>query len=163
MFSADALFAFTATAFLLIVVPGPRPRRRLFREGFVVGVTDPKNIVFFTAVLPQFVEESGAPVALQMTVLWAIYVGIALVADSVWGVIAGHGSFLVRAVTATTGTPRRNGRFGDDRSRTARRDQRAPRLASSQKRRPAAHGVCAWVSATVAGNAQPRAVCQLSA
>lgn len=66
-----------------------RPRRRIFREGFVVGVTNPKNIIFFTAVLPQFVDESGAPVALQMTVLGTIYVVIALVSDSVWGFIAG--------------------------------------------------------------------------
>ena len=66
-----------------------RPRRRIFREGFVVGVTNPKNIVFFTAVLPQFVDRSGAPVAVQMIVLGTIYVAIALVSDSIWGIVAG--------------------------------------------------------------------------
>ena len=37
-----------------------RPSRHILREGFVVGVTNPKVIVFFTAVLPQFVEPDGA-------------------------------------------------------------------------------------------------------
>ena len=59
-------------------------------EGFVVGATNPKNIIFFTAVLPQFVNESsGAPVPLQLLVLGSIYVVIALASDSVWGVVAG--------------------------------------------------------------------------
>jgi len=66
-----------------------RPQRRIFREGFVVGVTNPKNIIFFTAVLPQFVDRAGAPVGVQMTILGTIYVGIALVSDSIWGIVAG--------------------------------------------------------------------------
>jgi len=66
-----------------------RPQRRIFREGFVVGVTNPKNIIFFTAVLPQFVDRAGAPVGVQMTILGTIYVAIALVSDSIWGIIAG--------------------------------------------------------------------------
>ena len=66
-----------------------RPRRRIFREGFVVGLTNPKNIIFFTAVVPQFVDRSGAPVAVQITILGTIYVGIAMVSDSVWAIIAG--------------------------------------------------------------------------
>ena len=66
-----------------------RGNRRLLREGFVVGVTNPKAIVFFTAVLPQFVDPDGAPVPLQMVVLGAISGLIALVSDSAWGILAG--------------------------------------------------------------------------
>src|SRR5262245_57662747 len=34
----------------------PKSRRRVAREGFVVGLTNPKAAVIFTAVLPQFVD-----------------------------------------------------------------------------------------------------------
>jgi threonine/homoserine/homoserine lactone efflux protein len=64
-------------------------RRGLALEGFVVGVSNPKWIVFFTAILPQFIDPSGAPVALQMLALGTIAVAIAVVSDSVWGMVAG--------------------------------------------------------------------------
>ena len=64
-------------------------RRSLWREGFLVGISNPKGIVFFTAILPQFVDPAGAPVALQMLGLGAIAVTIAVVSDSVWGLVAG--------------------------------------------------------------------------
>ena len=37
-----------------------RSARHIVREGFVVGITNPKALVFFTAVLPQFVDPDGA-------------------------------------------------------------------------------------------------------
>jgi threonine/homoserine/homoserine lactone efflux protein len=67
----------------------PSRRHSLALEGFVVGVSNPKGIVFFTAILPQFVDPDGAPVALQMLALGAIAVGIAVVTDSSWGMLAG--------------------------------------------------------------------------
>jgi threonine/homoserine/homoserine lactone efflux protein len=66
-----------------------RPPSHILREGFVVGVTNPKLIVFFTAVLPQFVDPDGGPVPLQLLLLGAVFVGLALVLDSCWGVAAG--------------------------------------------------------------------------
>ena len=48
-----------------------RPSRQIFREGFIVGITNPKSIVFFSAVLPQFVDPDGAAVPLQMLLLGA--------------------------------------------------------------------------------------------
>jgi threonine/homoserine/homoserine lactone efflux protein len=64
-------------------------RRNLALQGFVVGISNPKGIVFFTAILPQFVDPAGAPVPLQMLALGAIAVGIAVVSDSAWGMVAG--------------------------------------------------------------------------
>ena len=58
-------------------------------DGFVVGASNPKTIVFFAAILPQFVEHGGAPGALQMAVLGLVFVAVALVSDSVWGLGAG--------------------------------------------------------------------------
>lgn len=66
-----------------------RPTRHLLREGFVVGVTNPKLVVFFTAVLPQFVRADAGPVPVQLLVLGSVFVAIALVLDSVWALAAG--------------------------------------------------------------------------
>jgi threonine/homoserine/homoserine lactone efflux protein len=62
---------------------------RLLAEGFVVGLTNPKTIVFFVAVLPQFVDYSAGFVPLQMLVLGFTAMLIGLVCDSVWALSAG--------------------------------------------------------------------------
>jgi threonine/homoserine/homoserine lactone efflux protein len=58
------------------------------RQGFVVGVSNPKGFVMFAAVLPQFVDRNGGPVPLQMLVLGAVAVVIGLVCDSSWALLA---------------------------------------------------------------------------
>jgi threonine/homoserine/homoserine lactone efflux protein len=58
---------------------------RTLREGFVVGVTNPKTIVFFAAVLPQFVDPAQGHVIGQMLLLGLVFNAIALASDSVWG------------------------------------------------------------------------------
>jgi threonine/homoserine/homoserine lactone efflux protein len=63
--------------------------RRIFREGFFVGATNPKMLILFTAILPQFVNRTGGHPALQLLVLGLMTVVIALVSDSVWGLVAG--------------------------------------------------------------------------
>ena len=45
--------------------------------------------MFFTAVLPQFVDPAGGWVPLQLLALGLVFVAIALVSDSAWGVAAG--------------------------------------------------------------------------
>jgi len=66
-----------------------RTVRRILRDGFVVGVTNPKAIVFFAAVLPQFVNRSAGGVPLQMLLLGMVFLLIAVVCDSSWALIAG--------------------------------------------------------------------------
>ena len=61
---------------------------RTFWEGFAVGVTNPKTIVFFAAVLPQFVDRGQGHVATQMLLLGLVFNVIALVSDAVWGLVA---------------------------------------------------------------------------
>jgi threonine/homoserine/homoserine lactone efflux protein len=70
-------------------VTAVRAPRDILREGFVVGVTNPKLIVFFTAVLPQFVDPAAGAVPVQLLVLGSIFVLLALVLDSCWGLAAG--------------------------------------------------------------------------
>ena len=62
---------------------------RIVTDGFVVGLGNPKVIVFFAAVLPQFVDRAAGHVTLQLLVLGALFAGIALISDSVWAVAAG--------------------------------------------------------------------------
>ena len=60
----------------------------LVRQGFIVGVTNPKTIVFFVAVLPQFVDLHAGVVPVQMMVLGLIFLLIAVICDSVWALAA---------------------------------------------------------------------------
>ncbi len=76
-----------ATAFDLAVEP--KTVQRIVREGFVVGLTNPKVIVFFAATLPSFVDQSRGSVPLQMAVLGLVFITIGFVSDSSWGLLAG--------------------------------------------------------------------------
>lgn len=64
-------------------------RRHLLGQGFLVGVSNPKAMVFLVAVLPQFVSPDGGAVGLQMLILGGLFALIALLGDSVWAVLAG--------------------------------------------------------------------------
>lgn len=61
---------------------------RLLREGFIVGATNPKTLVFFVAILPQFVSRSSPAIPLQLALLGLIFFAIALLSDSVWALTA---------------------------------------------------------------------------
>lgn len=63
--------------------------RRILRDGIVVGVTNPKAIIFFAAVLPQFVNRSAGHIALQMLLLGAVFIAIAVLSDGTWAIAAG--------------------------------------------------------------------------
>ena len=69
--------------------PSPKSRWTLLRQGFVVGVTNPKTIAFFVAVLPQFVDPHAGAVWLQLLVLGLVFQVLALTCDSTWSLAAG--------------------------------------------------------------------------
>lgn len=83
-----------------------RPTREIFREGFIVGITNPKGFVFYTAILPQFVDPDGMSATLQLGVLGAICIMIAVLSDSMYGILAGT------ARTWLAGRPHRLERLG---------------------------------------------------
>jgi threonine/homoserine/homoserine lactone efflux protein len=66
----------------------PRSAWRQLGEGFVVGITNPKTIAFFVAVLPQFVDLSAGAVPLQMIQLGLVFFVIALISDGIWALVA---------------------------------------------------------------------------
>ncbi len=63
-------------------------RGRSLRTGFVVGVTNPKTIVFFVAFLPQFVNPGASHIGLQMVLLGAVFGVMAICSDSIWALAA---------------------------------------------------------------------------
>lgn len=67
----------------------PRSTVRLLLEGFVVGITNPKTIAFFVAVLPQFVSLKAGAIPLQLAELGLLFFLLALVMDGSWALIAG--------------------------------------------------------------------------
>jgi threonine/homoserine/homoserine lactone efflux protein len=117
--TAANVWAYALAAFALIVIAGPligaaylvylgiqafrhrndhtsapttktRPSSfRLLREGFTVGVTNPKSIVFLVAVLPQFVDYDHGAIPLQVAALGLIAFTIALTSDPAWAFTAG--------------------------------------------------------------------------
>jgi len=90
----------------VLAAAAPRSGGRAAREGFVVGVTNPKAVILFAAVLPQFVDRAAGHVPAQMLLLSAISIVIGLASDSCWGLAAST----VRAWFARS--PRRLGLVG---------------------------------------------------
>lgn len=83
---------------------------RLLFEGFVVGITNPKSIAFFLAILPQFVDLRAGSVPLQLFVLGSIVVVIGVTCDAVWVLLAsaardwfGRSPRRISAMSATGG------------------------------------------------------------
>ena len=66
-----------------------RTTPQLVRDGFVVGVSNPKTTLFFLAVLPQFVRPAAGHPTLQLLVLGMLFCLLALLSDSAYGVAAG--------------------------------------------------------------------------
>ena len=62
---------------------------RSMRDGFWVGALNPKGLVFYAAVLPQFVDLEKGSVALQLILLGAIFSILAFFSDGTWGLLAG--------------------------------------------------------------------------
>ncbi len=58
-------------------------------EGFLVGVSNVKTIIFLVAVLPLFVDHATGGVPAQILLLGAVFVLVALISDSIWALVAG--------------------------------------------------------------------------
>ena len=66
-----------------------QPLGRIFLEGVVVNVLNPKSAIFFLAFLPQFVVVSKGNVEAQILVLGALFIAIGLLSDGVYALLAG--------------------------------------------------------------------------
>lgn len=61
---------------------------RIYWQGFLVNILNPKTALFFFAFLPQFVDPEIGNVALQSLLLGAIFVGFAILTDSMYALLA---------------------------------------------------------------------------
>ena len=79
------------------VAPAPASLARIFRDGFVVALLNPKTAVFFAAFLPQFMN-AETPAIVQSVTLGSIFVALAALTDTAYALAAGAlAPVLVRA------------------------------------------------------------------
>ena len=62
---------------------------RSMRDGFWVGALNPKGLVFYAAVLPQFIDREKGQITSQLILLGAIFSILAFFSDGTWGLLAG--------------------------------------------------------------------------
>ena len=87
---------FSRSAETEIALGGERRLRRVFAQGIVVNVLNPKTALFFLAFLPQFVDPDAAHPALQIAFLGLVFVALGLVTDSLWALAAGTAGGVLR-------------------------------------------------------------------
>ncbi|MFZ1061890.1 MAG: LysE family translocator [Acidimicrobiales bacterium] len=62
---------------------------RVVRQGFTVGVLNPKSLIFFVAVFPHFVDRTKGNVTAQLVIFGCVFSVMAFCSDGTWGLIAG--------------------------------------------------------------------------
>ena len=62
---------------------------RAVQQGFTVGVLNPKGIIFFAAILPEFADSSKGHITAQLVLMGFIFVFLGFFCDSTWGMLAG--------------------------------------------------------------------------
>lgn len=90
-----------------VATPSPQPILRIFTQGVVTQVLNPKVAVFFVAFLPQFLNPAGA-IGPQVAVLGAIYIVVALMVDTTYVLAA---SAISSRFMRSRAAQRRTGRF----------------------------------------------------
>ncbi len=62
---------------------------QILRQGFTVGALNPKALVFFSAVFPQFVDAEAGSITFQLLMFGVIFAILSFLLDGMWGLIVG--------------------------------------------------------------------------
>ncbi len=76
--------------------PAQRQYSRIFLNGFLINVFNPKVALFFLAFLPQFVDPARGSVSLQLMVLGLVFCAIGTSTDLIYAMISGSGGAWLR-------------------------------------------------------------------
>jgi threonine/homoserine/homoserine lactone efflux protein len=74
----------------------PLPLRRVYAQGVLVQILNPKTAIFFFAFLPQFVNPARGQVSLQFFALGMLLTLMAFMSDSIWALTAGSAAGWLR-------------------------------------------------------------------
>jgi threonine/homoserine/homoserine lactone efflux protein len=69
--------------------PPSRSLGRLYRDGFIVNLLNPKTALFFLAFLPQFVDPARGAIPMQIAFLGLLFTSMGLTSDGLYAVAAG--------------------------------------------------------------------------
>jgi threonine/homoserine/homoserine lactone efflux protein len=98
----DAFRHREAHAQAMVAREGERPSPvMVVRQGFVVGVLNPKSLVFFAAVFPHFVDRAKGHETVQLLIFGIIFSVMAFCSDGTWGFIAGTAGACVMMTLGT--------------------------------------------------------------
>lgn len=76
-----------------------QPLFKIFRQGVIVNILNPKTALFFFAFLPQFVDAKNGSVSLQIIFLGALFTTMAICTDSIYALLAGRlGTWLKHSI-----------------------------------------------------------------
>jgi threonine/homoserine/homoserine lactone efflux protein len=84
------------------VIGRARSLRRIYAQGVVVNVLNPKTALFFLAFLPQFVDVSEGSVPLQAVILGATFIVLGFISDGTYALVSAR-------VSRALGARRRTG------------------------------------------------------